>query len=120
MEVLILIPFIKNFTIDNIKHKLLILYLLNVTDIFFTLLLLATGLFVEANMLMAKAVESITVSFILKIILPAALLFYLYIRMKNANVKQLKKSNTIINIAIIFYSLINISHFICFMLLGLL
>jgi hypothetical protein len=73
----------------------------------------------EANILMIKAVESIPLSFILKILLPATLLFYLYIRMKKASEKQLKKSNTIINIAIAFYSLINISHFVYFLMFGL-
>lgn len=68
---------------------------------------------------MVKAVESIPLSFVLKILLPAVLLFYLYIRMKKANEKQLKKSNTVINIAIAFYTLINISHLIYFLMYGL-
>ena len=113
-DVVILIPFIKKYTLDNIKYKLIILYLLNVTDIFFTLILLSTGLFIEANILMAKAVESISDSFLLKILLPAVLLFSISIRMKKASNHQLKNSNTIINIAIGFYSLINISHFLLF------
>ena len=104
MEVIILIPFINNHTLENIKYKFLILYLLNVTDIIFTLSLLATGLFLEANILMAKAVESISASFILKIVLPAALLLCLYIRMKKASEKQLKQSNIIINVTTTAYS----------------
>ena len=114
-----MILFIKNYTLENIKYKLIILYLLNVTDIIFTFLLLATGFFIEANLLMAKAVQSLSTSFILKIILPAGLFFYLYLRMKKANEKQLKQSNIILNIATAVYGIINIFHLICFSLLGL-
>ena len=118
MEVLILITFIKTYTLENIKQKLLILYLLNVTDICFTLLLLSTDFFIEANLLMEKAVQSLSTSFILKIVLPATLLFYLYIRMKNASEKQLKQSNIVINIATAVYTIINIFHLIWFLLFG--
>jgi hypothetical protein len=119
MEVLILILFITNYTLENIKHKLLILYLLNVTDIIFTLLLLSTGLFIEANVLMAKAVQSLCASFVLKILLPGALLFCLYIRMKKASENQLKKSNIVLNVATAVYALINTFHLIYLLLFGL-
>jgi hypothetical protein len=114
-----LIPFITNYTLENIKHKLLILYLLNVTDILFTLLLLATGFYIEANVLMAKAVQSLSASFVLKIVLPGALLFCLYIRMKKASENQLKKSNIVLNAATAVYALINIFHLIYLSLFGL-
>lgn len=112
-------PFITNYSLENIKHKLLILYLLNVTDIIFTLLLLSTGLFIEANVLMAKAVDSLFASFILKFILPAALISYLYIRMKKASENQLKRSNIVLNAATAVYALINIFHLIYLSLFGL-
>jgi hypothetical protein len=51
-----MIAFIKNYSLDNIKNKLLMLYILNVTDIVFTLLLLSTGFYMEANGLMSNAV----------------------------------------------------------------
>lgn len=119
MEVFILISFIKNCTFENIKCKLLILYVLNVTDVVFTLLLLSTGFYIEANTLMENAVQSLYTSFILKILLPATLLFYLFFRMKKANEKQLKQSNIIINIATAVYALINVSHLVCFSLFAL-
>ncbi|WP_253200438.1 DUF5658 family protein [Clostridium sp. CF012] len=108
--------FIKTYTFENIKYKLLLLYLLNVTDILFTLLLLSTGLFMEANFLMAKAVQSISSSFILKIVLPAVLLLYIYLRMKKATGTQLKQSNLILNIITGVYIIINISHLVWFLL----
>jgi len=109
--------FIKNYSLKNIKHKFLILYLLNLTDIIFTLLLLHTGLYMEANALMVKAVQSLVSSFILKVVLPAALLGYLYIRMTKATETQLKKSNLIITIVISIYFLINVSHLVWFAIL---
>jgi hypothetical protein len=108
--------FIKAYTFENIKYKLLILYLLNVTDILFTLLLLSTGLFMEANLLMVNAVQSTSASFVLKILLPAVLLLFMYIRMKKASETQLKQSNIILNIITGFYIIINISHLIWFFL----
>lgn len=112
-----MITFIKNYSLDNIKYKLLILYILNVTDIIFTLLLLNTGLYIEANTLMTGAVQNPMAGFTLKVVLPAAMLFYLYIRMQKANNTQLKISNVIINIAAFLYALINTSHLIWFILL---
>ena len=119
MEEFTLIAFIKTYSLENIKYKLLVIYLLNVTDILFTMMLLSTGLYLEANVLMANAVESLLASFILKILFPGVLLFCLYIRMKKANETQLKQSNIIINIATAVYSVINLWHLICVLLLGL-
>lgn len=110
--------FVKNYSLQNIKYKLLLLYLLNVTDILFTLLLLSTGFYIEANLLMAKAVQNIFVSFVLKILLPAALLFYIHVRMRIASEKQLKQSNTLLNVATAVYAIINISHLVWFLLYG--
>jgi hypothetical protein len=74
----------------------------------------------EANVLMAKAVDSLLSSFMLKVVLPAALLSYLYFRMKNASEKQLKQSNILLSIAIIVYAVINVFHLIYLLLFGLL
>jgi len=111
--------FISSHTLENIKSKFLILYFLNVTDILFTTFLLSTGLFLETNFLMVKAVQSFSASFILKIMLPAVLLLCLYIRMKKATETQLKQSNIITNIAIVVYLIINLWHLVCLFLLGM-
>lgn len=111
-----MIAFIKTYTLKNINYKLLILYVLNLTDILFTMILLSTGFFMEGNIFMKKAVESIPASFLLKFILPALLLFYISIRIKNASEKQLKHSNTLLSIITAVYALINISHILYFSL----
>ena len=107
-----MMAFIKNYSLENIKNKLLILYILNVTDIIFTLLLLSNGLYMEVNTLMAKAVQSPTASLALKVILPAILFIFIYFRMHKASAKQLKQSNLIINFATAVYVVINVSHII--------
>lgn len=89
-------------------------------DIMFTLLLLSTGLFMEANILMSKAVNSFLTSFILKVVLPAVLLSYLFIRMKKASERQLKQSNILLSVATGFYVVINGFHLIYLLLFGLL
>lgn len=114
-----MISFISNHTLENIKFKFLILYILNVTDMLFTVFLLYTGLFIEINFLMAKALQSLPASFMLKIVLPAVLLLCLYIRMRKANETQLKQSNIIINVVITVYLVINLWHLVCFLLLGI-
>lgn len=105
-----MIAFIKKYNIETIKKKFILLYLLNVTDIIFTVLLLQTGYFAEINILMAKAVESPVASVLLKIVLPAVLLFYIYNRIKKADISQLKASNIALNISLTIYTLVNLSH----------
>lgn len=111
--------FIKNYSLRNIRNKLLILYILNVTDIIFTILLLSTGFYMEANSLMAKALHHPSIGLISKIVLPAVLFIFIFYRMKKATEKQLKQSNFLIIGAIILYTLINMSHLLWFGILPL-
>jgi hypothetical protein len=112
-----MVTFIKNYSLVSIRKKFILLYVLNVADIIFTLLLLETGLFAEVNILMANAVESPWLSIILKVFLPAILLFYLYKRIKSADEANLKASNIAINISLTLYILVNLSHLVWVVLL---
>jgi hypothetical protein len=105
-----MIAFINNYSLHNMKNKLLMIYILNITDIAFTLLLLSTGYFIEANLLLKNVVQNPTESFVLKVVLPALLLIYLYIRIQKASDKELKKANHFISGITVLYLLINISH----------
>lgn len=107
-----MITFIKDNTLASIKKKLIILYLLNVTDIIFTLLLLETGLFAEANILMIKVVEKPMISLCLKIVVPALLLHHLYAKIKESEVGALRVSNIAINISLSIYIFVNLSHIV--------
>lgn len=110
--------FIQAYYLKKIKAKLFILYGLNATDLIFTLLLLKSGFFIEANFLMVNVVQNFTFSILLKVILPGVLLTILYYRMHQASEIQLKKSNRFINAALVFYFLVNIFHIIWFSVLS--
>jgi hypothetical protein len=107
-----MITFIKNYNIETIKKKFILLYVLNVTDIIFTLLLLRTGYFEEANLLMVKAVQSPLISLLLKVVFPAFLLIYIYHSIQDADESQLKVSNIAVNISISIYSFVNLTHLV--------
>ena len=65
---------------------------------------------------MVKVVDSLFASFMLKVVLPAALLSYLYFRMRKASEKQLKQSNILLSAATVSYIVINVLHLIYFLL----
>ena len=112
-----MITFIKNYELITIRKKLILLYLLNVADIIFTLALLQTGFFSEANIFMVNAVQSPFASILLKIILPAILLYYLYRRICQSDGSQMKVTNIGINISLFIYVLVNLTHLIWIALL---
>ena len=101
---------IKKHDLKSIKYKLEILFLLNVTDILLTIILIKTGLFEEVNILMKLVVNNTFLSLLIKIGLVSILLVGLFYRMKTATIKQLKIANKIILSAIFVYGLINLSH----------
>lgn len=105
-----MMAFIRNYNLITIRKKLIILYVLNVTDIIFTVLLLQTGYFAEINILMVDAVQFPLVGILLKIILPAILLLYLYKRLCGDNNSYLRATNIGVNISLSLYALVNLSH----------
>lgn len=105
-----MITFIKSNTLSNIKCKFLLLYLLNVLDIFFTLALLRTGYFQEVNPVMQSMIEDPILSLIVKLLLPALLLIYLSLRITQATPRQLKIANYLINAMNLVYFIIFCFH----------
>lgn len=112
-----MIPFIKDNSIEIMKKKLILLYALNISDILFTLFLLQTGYFKEVNILMAGAVKNPAVSLVLKIVLPAFLLYCMYRQHLAAEEDQRKASNVAVNISLSIYSIVNVTHLIWLALL---
>ncbi len=107
-----MIAFIKNNSLIILKKKFILLYLLNVTDIIFTLLLLQTGYFTEINVFMTGIVQRPLISLLLKVVFPAFLLYYLYKQIMNADPDQLRIANIAINISLTVYTMVNISHLV--------
>ncbi|WP_228731176.1 DUF5658 family protein [Clostridium zeae] len=112
-----MLNFIKNYNLSIIKQKLLIIYLLNISDIFFTLILVNSGYFYEGNTLMAVILNTPLLAVLCKILIPATLIVIIYNRMKKATLNQLIYSNKIIIACIILYSFINLLHLIWLVLL---
>nr|WP_243277833.1 DUF5658 family protein [Clostridium yunnanense] len=107
----------KNHNLSIIKQKLLLIYLLNVSDIFFTIILVNSGYFYEGNSLVAATLKTPILAVLFKLLIPASLIVFIYNRMKKATINQLVYSNKIIIVCMIFYSLINISHLIWLIIL---
>ncbi|ERI89467.1 hypothetical protein HMPREF1982_04621 [Clostridiales bacterium oral taxon 876 str. F0540] len=101
---------LRGYSLENIKIKFIIIYFFNITDIIFTLILLKSGAFLEANILMKNIVQNEALSLIIKIGIPFILLAFLYIRLKDASEKQLFLGNILINICMIAYFIINLLH----------
>ncbi len=104
--------FIKDYQIAILKKKYILLYVLNLIDIVFTILLLRTGYFREVNFFMLKAVDRPIICVLLKVVLPALLLGYVYRLSKAGEEEQLKVSNIAVNISLSVYLLVNVSHLI--------
>ncbi len=85
------------------------LYILNVTDYIFTLILLSSGLFVEANPVMNTPINT-PWGFVLKCIVPLMLLTYLHVRFCMSSPKHPKVTKILLNIILVYYMLINAFH----------
>ncbi|MGH4052606.1 MAG: DUF5658 family protein [Clostridium sp.] len=106
-----ILSILKTKDLDFIAKKLIALYMLNITDILFTIYLVNTGMFLEVNAFMAPLVNKrYLFSIIIKIVIPLVLLMAVYQRMKKATEKQLYQSNIMINGLLIFYGIIDVSH----------
>lgn len=99
----------KPITVASIRYKLLLLYVLNVMDLLFTLTLLETDKFIEANPLM-NFVFNKNSHLAIKLFLPAILLLYVSYRIQSANHKQLRISRLLLDIINGIYILITLSH----------
>jgi len=74
-----IISVLKTGDLGSIRRKLNTLYILNVTDILFTIFLVNTGMFVEANAVMTPLVNNKQLlSVIIKLVIPFVLLVYIY------------------------------------------
>lgn len=95
---------------NDIKYKFLLIYLLNITDIIFTFYLINTGDFYEGNFFMKNIINNEFLTILTKGVCVLFLIIVLLIRLKQANLYQLKVSKYIVTLGLITYMLINISH----------
>jgi hypothetical protein len=107
-----IIYFLKAADLQNVRKKLIGIYILNVTDIAFTLLLLKTGMFAEGNTFMQNIVSNEVLSIFIKVIIALGLIMYAYYRVQFATEKQLRQCNYFASGCLIYYGLINLSHLV--------
>lgn len=97
--------------------KLLMLYLLNVSDWLCTEALIASGRFFEANPIMQPVVDNFWLTLLVKGILPLVLVLLCAFVFRLAGCEDSRFASRMINFAIIAYSLLNIWHIANFVLL---
>ena len=102
--------FLQAHDLKTIRCKLIVLYILNVSDALLTYLLIQTGYFCEINYLLKGVVVKMGELSIIKMLLPAALIAWLYIRIQHAAEKQLELGNIAVNSVFLLYIFVNMLH----------
>lgn len=89
--------------------RLIVLYAFNVADYLFTLVLISSGIFIEANPILSVNIDGFW-GFVLKCIVPLFLLAYLHIRFSMDKPKHEKAVKILLDCIIIYYGIINLFH----------
>lgn len=105
-----MLKIISNSCTNSLKLKLTCIYVLNAIDIVFTFALLKTGLFYEANSLMTSIVESVPLSILVKLLLPALLILYIIVKLDDTKLPNLKLCNALICTVLGIYLAIDALH----------
>jgi hypothetical protein len=94
------------------KDKFIWIYILNVTDILFTQLLLTTGQGYEVNILMRGLVKIPLFAIAVKVIFIGVLLIIALKYLKGATNKELKTIKVVTYLVLGLYIFLNVSHII--------
>ena len=103
--------------LKRLYKKLALVYALNLTDWVFTLLLLRTGQFAEANPVMQPFITSIPQGFTLKCLFPAAAIGTVMLLLRRLRLSELGTADRFISFVLVFYLAINLDHIVNFFLL---
>lgn len=108
------IRFLQNISLSAMRVRLALLYLLNLADYMLTKVLLSRGGFFELNPLMALTMQSAAATVVVKVLLPGALLLYLYRRMLFAGPNQMRTCARVLNWLCAGYAAVNLMHLLLF------
>ncbi len=103
-------PFIRRCTSSGVRMRMLLLYALNILDMLITKFLIQTGKFREINPVMALALQSDWATLLLKLLLPAVLMSYLYRRLRLINVRHLRLAARALEVLIAAYCIVSLLH----------
>ncbi len=104
------LQFLKDYGLGALRRKLVLLYALNLSDILLTFILLSSGGFRELNPLMAAAFQSGAITVLVKLVLPGAVLVWLYAALRRSGPGQKRACNRVINAIVIGYLAVNLMH----------
>lgn len=99
------------------RQRLILVALLNISDWFCTMVILKNKGFFEVNPFMANLIENPMLCFFVKIILPFALMMYIFYMVPKIRGKLLNAIAVIMLVLTGFYLAINIVHIFNFVLL---
>lgn len=105
-----MISFFKRYEYVDIRNKLLFLYGLNIIDLLMTLFLVGTGFFIEGNPLMAYFMMTPLMIIVFKLIMPAAMIAVVAVRLRTATPAQRHSSNILVNALLLSYAAVAVLH----------
>ena len=85
------------------------IYLLNVFDYLFTMVLISSGLFAEVNPLLSPGIDGLT-GFLAKCILPLLLLVFIRMRLMNDPPRNMVAAKLLLDVVMTYYFVINCFH----------
>ena len=100
----------------RISKKLFLVYFLNVIDWVFTIALLSTGMFYEANPIARTFINSVMLGFLIKCLLPFIAIYFCSRCMHILESTQLKFADMLISFALTVYIAITLDHIINFVI----
>ena len=98
-------------------RKLCLLHCMNAADWICTVVLLRTGSFYEANPISALFIGDISAGFLIKCVLPAAVILLIMRAAAMLDADELRTADRWICFGLAFYSAINLDHVLNFILL---
>ncbi len=93
--------------------RMFIIYILNLTDYLFTLVLISSGLFFEANPLLSYGING-TAGFLAKCMLPLMLMLFIRLRIFNDPPERMIAVKLLLDVILAYYIVINSFHIFWF------
>ena len=102
---------------SSLRHKLFLIYALNLADWLCTALLLRSGRFYEANPLARLFIHSLPLSCALKLVFPAVVIAVVLRLSRQLDEPQLRRVEMFVCFSLTFYTALCIDHIVNFALL---
>lgn len=102
---------------SKVYNRLYYLYILNVIDWICTIVLLKTGMFIEANPIANLFIGNYVWGFVIKCAVPLLITVFITAQLYVLPQKYLKITNIVVIIGIVIYVFINMSHVMNFFIL---